>query len=398
MKSTASWLQNLKVRASWGMLGNQSALDDDYFPYLPTLYIGKNFPFDGKVATGITVVNHKVNSITWEKSRTWGFGFDATLFKDLTLSADYYNRLTTDIIMDISVPWTFGISGTFQDNRGKMLNQGIELQAAWRHNFSGDWRLGVVANYAFNHNEILDLAEVDEMISGYSINRVGEAYGSFYVYRTNGVFSSDEEAAEYEKMFGNPFKVAYKGGDLIIVDTNRDGKITTDDREVIGSKYPVHTYGLTLEGGWKGINLSVFLQGAADVYRYFGTDVVGYFGGDTTHPSTNWLDAWTPENPNATWPRTFKNENSVSAPGKVYSDFWCRNTSYLRIKTVNLSYTLPKNIAKRLHTSSIKVYYAAENLHTFDALPFNVDPEVASGNIEYYPSSSSHSFGVNITF
>lgn len=398
MAKAKPYLQNLKIRASWGKLGNQNAIADDYFPYLPTLYIGKNFPFDGKVSTGITVVDHKVNSITWEKSRTYGIGFDMTFLKDFTFSADYYNRLTTDIIMDISVPWTFGISGTFQDNRGSMVNRGVELSLGWHHQFKKDFRFGITANYSYNKNEILDLAGVKEMVSGYSINRVGESYGAFYVYKTDGIFKSDEEAAEYEALFGNPFKVAYKGGDLKIVDVDGDGEITPDDRIVTNSRYPVHTYAATISAGWKGFDLSIFLQGAADVCRYFGTNVVGYFGGDTTHPSTNWLDAWSPTNPDATWPRTFKNSDSVSSPSKVYSDFWCRSTDYLRIKSVNFSYTIPKKLTKKIKIERIQIYYAGENLYTFDSLPFNVDPEVPSGDIEYYPSSISHSIGLNITF
>ena len=398
MDAAKPYIQNMKVRASWGRLGNQNAVADDYFPYLPTLYIGKNFPFGGVVNTGITVVDHKVNSITWEKSRTYGFGLDMTFLKDFTFSADYYNRLTTDIIMDISVPWTFGISGTFQDNRGSMVNKGVELALGWHHDFSNGWRLGLNANWSYNKNTILDLAGVDEMVSGYSINKVGESYGAFYVYKTNGVFKSDEEAEEYEHLFGNPFKVQYKGGDLRIVDTDGDGKITPDDRIVTDSRFPVHTYAASVNVAWKGFDLSLFFQGAADVCRYFGTNVVGYFGGDTSHPSTNWLDAWTPENPNATWPRAFKNTDSVSSPSKVYSDFWCRNTSYLRLKSVNFSYTLPNKITRKIGIDKVQIYYAGENLCTFDSLPFNVDPEVPSGDIEYYPSSRTHSIGLNITF
>lgn len=398
MASVKPYVQNIKLRASWGKLGNQNALADDYFPYLPTLYIGKNFPFDGKVATGITVVDHKVNSITWEKSRTYGVGLDMTFLKDFSFSFDWYNRLTTDIIMEVSVPWTFGISGTFQDNKGSMVNRGAEFSLAWNHYFRNDFRLGISANYSLNKNEILDLAGVDEMVDGYSINRVGNSYGAFYVYKTDGLFKSDEEAAEYEELFGNPFQVPYKGGDVRIVDTNGDGEITPDDRIVTDSRYPEHTYAASISAGWKGFDLSVVLQGAAGVCRYFNTDVVGYFGGDTSHPSTNWLDSWTPDNPDATWPRAFKNTDSVSAPSKVYSDFWCMDTSYLRIKSVNFSYTFPKKWTKKIRIDKIQIYYAGENLYTFDSLPFNVDPEVSSGNPSYYPTSRTHSIGLNITF
>lgn len=205
MENTRSWLQSLKFRASWGLLGNQDAVSDEYYPSLPTLYIGKNFPFGGVVHQGITVVSHKVPTITWKKSTNWGIGFDANFLDEFVLSAEYYNRKTTDIIMDIPVSDTFGISGTYQDNKGSLRNSGVELNFSWNHSFNKDWRMGVNANFSYNRNKLLDLAGVDEIISDYTNNRVGEAYESFYVYEVDGLFQSDEEAAAYEAQYGNPW-------------------------------------------------------------------------------------------------------------------------------------------------------------------------------------------------
>ena len=394
MSAAKPYLQNLKIRASWG-----NAVDSDYYPSIPSLALDKNYPFGGELHQGITVVDHKVESITWEKSTTYGVGLDATFLKDFTFSADWYNRLTTDIIMSVEAPWTFGISGSFQDNIGSMLNTGVEFSLAWNHIFKNGLRLGASANYAYNENKILELSGVDEIISGYSINRIGEAYGSFYVYKTDGIFKSDEEAAEYEALYGNPFNVPFKAGDLKILDANQDGELTVDDRVVNGSTYPVHTYAFSVNVGWKGFDLSIFFQGAADVNRYFGDEVAGFFGGDSSHPSTVWLDAWSPSNPNGTWPRAYmKNDDSVNNPDRVRTDFWCMDTSYLRIKSVNFSYTIPKKLTKRIGIDKIQVYYAGENLYTFDSLPFNIDPEVPSGSMNYYPTNMSHSVGLNITF
>lgn len=120
------------------MLGNQDAVSDEYYPYLPTLYIGKNFPFGGSVHQGITVVSHKVTTISWENSTNWGIGFDANFLNEFMLSAEYYNRKTSDIIMDIPVSDTFGISGTYQDNKGSLRNSGVEASFAWNHSFNKD--------------------------------------------------------------------------------------------------------------------------------------------------------------------------------------------------------------------------------------------------------------------
>lgn len=397
MSETRDWLQSLKLRASWGQLGNQEALSD-YYPALTTLYIGKNYVFDGSLTQGITQTAHKISSISWEKSTNWGVGFDATFFEDFIFSAEYYNRKTTGIIMDVPVPKTFGTTSAYQDNVGSLRNSGIEISIAWHHSFENNWRLGVNANLAYNKNKLLDLGGVDETISGYMINRVGEPYQSFYVYIADGLFQSDEEAAAYEEQYGNPWSLPFKGGDLRIKDVNGDGKLTTDDRALRGSQQPKGTYGLTLNGGWKNFDLSIFMQGVTGTNRYFNYTVAGLFEGETSHPSTNWLDAWSPENTNTEWPRIFLDDRSVSAANKVSSSFWAMNTDYLRIKNISLSYTLPKSIVSRLGINNAKIYYTGENLLTLDRLPFNADPETSSGNLDVYPISKSHSFGINVTF
>ena len=398
MENTRSWLQSLKLRGSWGLLGNQDAVSGEYYPSLPTLSIGKNFPFGGVVNQGITVVSHKVPTITWEKSTNWGIGFDANFLDEFMLSIEYYNRKTTDIIMDIPVPDTFGISGTYQDNKGSLRNSGVELNFSWNHSFNSDWRMGINANFAYNKNKLIDLADVDEIISGYTINRVGEAYESFYVYEVDGLFQSDEEAAAYEEQYGNPWSLPFRGGDFRIKDTDGNGRLTEDDRVVKGTQQPKGTYGLTLSAGWKNFDLSIFMQGVSGTNRYYSRDVVGSFIGDTSHPSTNWLDAWTPENTDTNWPRLFLEENSISAPNRVNTSFWCMDADYLRIKNINFSYTLPKTFTNKLGIANAKIYYTGENLFTFDSLPFNADPEAASGDLDAYPISRSHSFGLNITF
>ena len=150
--------------------------------------------------------------------------------------------------------------------------------------------MGINANFSYNKNELLDLAGVNEIIDGYMINRIGEPYQSFYVYEVDGLFKSDEEAAAYEKQYGNPWSLPFKGGDFRIKDADGDGKLTDKDRVVKGTQQPKTTFGLTLSAGWKNFDLSVFMQGVTGTNRYFSRDVVGSFIGDTSHPSTNcWM-------------------------------------------------------------------------------------------------------------
>ncbi len=397
MEMSKEWLQSLKLRASWGQLGNQEALSD-YYPALTTLYIGKNFPFGGVLSQGITQTAHKISSISWEKTTNWGVGFDAIFLDDFSLSAEYYNRKTSGIIMNVPVPSTFGTTSAYQDNVGSLRNTGVEFSVSWNHQFNKDFRFSAQANMAYNKNELLDLGGIDETISGYMINRVGEPYQSFYVYVADGLFQSDEEAKAYEEKFGNPWSLPFRGGDLRIKDVNGDGRLTDADRMVRGSQQPKGTYGLTLAGGWKAFDLSVFMQGVTGTNRYFDYTVAGLFEGETSHPSTNWLNAWSPDNKNTNWPRIFLDDRSVSAANKARTSFWCMNTDYLRIKNINFGYTLPKSLTGKLGITNAKVYYTGENLFTFDHLPFNADPEIESGNLNVYPISKSHSFGINVTF
>lgn len=394
MDFTNEWMQSLKIRASLGLLGNQEALDD-YYPWMVTYAIGTNYPFDGVTQTGIAQSNQKLASISWEKSQNWGIGLDASLFSCLDITLDYYSRKTTGILMDMPVPASFGL-GAYKDNIGAMRNSGMEIAATFRKKV-GDWKFVVTANTAINKNEILDLGGVKEMIDGYRINRVGAPYRSYYGYVADGLFQSQEEADAYTEKYGNPFGKAFKAGDIKYIDVNKDGKLTADDRDITNSELPKFTYGLNFSVSWNNFDLSVFGQGALGVSRYFNNEVFGDFGGDSSHPSTIWLDAWSPENPNGKFPRVAEASVSASTPG-TYSTFWIQKTNYLRIKNIQVGYTLPKDFLKIIGITRAKIYYSGENLFKFDNLPINIDPESPSGRGSHYPQVSTNSIGVNLTF
>lgn len=399
MEGAKSWLQSLKIRGSWGQLGNQDALNSDktsdYYPWLVTYSIGKNYPFDGVVNTGIAQTAHKLSSISWEKSTTWGVGFDLTVLQGLNVSVDYYNRKTDGIIMEVPVPGSFGLS-PYKDNVGAMRNQGVEITAGYQKSW-GDWKLGANGNFTLNRNEILDLGGVNEMIDTYYINRIGSAYKSFYAYVADGLFQSQEEADAFTAKYGNPFGKKFKAGDIRYKDVNEDKKLTSADRDVANSEQPKFTFGLNLSAGWKGFDLSVLLQGACGVSRYFNEEVFGNFTGDTSHPSTAWLDAWSPENPDGKFPYIAEASASPSQPSN-YSTFWVFTTNYLRVKNLQFGYTLPSTWLKKTGITRAKIYYSGENLFKFDSLPVNIDPEAPSGRGSHYPQVSTHSIGINLTF
>ena len=401
MEGARDWMQSLKLRASWGQLGNQEALDD-YYPWLITYAIGSssggNYPFDGNVNTGIMQKAQKLSSISWEKSSNWGIGFDLSVLSCLDLTLDYYNRKTTGIIMDVPVPGSFGLD-PYKDNVGAMRNSGFEVTASF-HKRWNDWTFGATGNMAVNKNEILNLGGVNEMVdkdNAYFINRVGAAYKSFYGYVADGLFRSQEEADAYTEKYGNPFGNAFKAGDIKYKDVNGDGKLTSADRDVAGSEQPNVTFGLNLSASWKNFDLSVFMQGACGVSRYFNNEVFGEFTGDSSHPSTAWFDAWSPENPDGTFPRVAESDRTNSTPSN-YSTFWIFKTNYLRIKNIQFGYNLPDSWLKGIGISRAKIYYSGENLFKFDNLPVNIDPEAPSGRGSHYPQVCTNSIGVNITF
>lgn len=401
-----SWLSGLKIRASWGQLGNQDALsgsNNDYYPALNTYNLDSKYAFGGSLNSGYYQRKYRLETISWEKASTWGVGVDFTLFNKLNGSLDYYNRKTTGIIMDVTVPKEFALDA-YKDNVGSMRNSGIEINLSYNTKI-GQVDFGIAGNFSYNKNEILDLGGGDpnkylDATNGYSQrNKVGEAMNSYYIYRADGFFNSQEEADAYTAKYGNPFGKTFKAGDLRYVDTNKEGKLTADDREYCGSSDPKIIYGFNINAGWKGIDLSLMFNGAAGVKRLFdGYEVYGNFSGDAAHPATIWRDAWTPDNHDASMPRIFYDTNSASSSRSVQSDFWLQDTSYLRLKNLQLGYTLPKGWLNSVGVENIRIYYSVENLLTFDKMKINIDPESTSQRLSSYPLLRTHAFGVNVTF
>jgi hypothetical protein len=297
--------------------------------------------------------------------------------------------------MSVPVPGTFGLSA-YKDNVGAMRNQGIEVSLGYQKRWK-DWSVNFVGNLSVNRNKILNLGGVNEMISDYYINRVGKAYNSFYAYVADGLFQSQEEADTFTTTYGNPFGKKFKAGDIKYKDVNGDGKLTSADRDVVDAEQPKCTFGFNLSASWKNIDVSVILQGATGVARYFNEEVFGDFTGDTSHPSTAWFDAWSEDNPNGKFPYISESNTSPSYPTNR-STFWVFKTNYLRCKNLQIGYTLPQSWLAKLGVTRAKIYYSGENLFKIDNLPVNIDPEAPSGRGSHYPQLMTNSIGINLTF
>ncbi len=399
MQETSSWLNNLKIRASWGLLGNQDALDE-YYPYMNTYNVDGIYSFGGALNSGYYQGSFKKENISWEKARTWGLGIDMTVINKVNVSLDYYNRKTTDIIMQVAVPDEFGL-GAYRDNVGSLENKGLELTVGYSDK-RNDWTWAINANISYNKNEILDLGGVDYLASGNTRHAVGHSFGAYYMYKANGFFASEQEAQDYMTKYagqdGYPFARAFKAGDLKYVDTNNDGKINADDRVYCNSATPKYIYGINANVGWKNLDLSLIFTGSAGASRTYNHEAFGDFRGDTSHPATIWRDSWTFNPENAKMPRIFESTNSNSHPQQVMSTFWLQNTSFLRLKNLQLGYTFPTDWMKTVGISNLRVFYSAENLLTFDDMPINLDPEATSERGSSYPLLKTHSFGISLAF
>lgn len=408
MDGARGWLTNLKLRGSWGLTGNQDALDD-YYPYMNTYSLGANYPIGGTLQSGYYQGTFKKNSISWEEVRSWGIGLDITLMGKIDIVIDYYDRKTNGILMDVAVPSEFGL-GAYKDNVGNMSNKGVEFSVGYNDRWD-DWRLTANANVSYNKNEVLYLGEgVPYLTNGNMRRAVGHAFDSYYAYKADGFFASDEEANAYTQKYAHEgFAYKFQGGDLRYVDTNGrdddgnltgkpDGKVNADDRVYLNPTQPKVIYGINYTVGWKNLDLSMIWSGAAGSSRLYNYEAFGDFRGDNSHPSTIWRDSWTFNKTNPKMPRLYENVSSNSSPANVISSYWIQNTSFLRLKNLQLGYNFPAKWLDGVGVSKARIYYSAENLVTFHNIPINLDPEIASERTSTYPLFKSHSFGVNITF
>ncbi len=386
---------NAKLRASWGKLGNQD-IGQGYYPTVSTLSLGKNYPFGGAIYSGAYTQNAANKLLSWEETTTWGIGLDFSLWGKLNFTVDYYNKVTDGVLMPVSTPVTFALSN-FYDNIGKVSNKGVEIAVDYRDRF-GKVEFNAGGNIAFNKNNIDDMGDVNERFNSgdvQTIMRVGEKMNSFYGYETAGFFQSDAEVSSWASYDFTGYKA--QAGDIKYVDQNGDGKITTDDRVVLGSYDPGITFGFNLGASYQGWDIMAFFQGATDVKGYLGIEAVGSIDGDAAKPAALWNDSWTKDNTNAKYPRTTIGLQGVSMPS-VISDFWMQDATYLRMKNLQIGYTFPKAWMSKLGIAKLRVYYSGQNLLTLTDFLKGWDPEAPAGRGNYYPQTQVHSFGVNVTF
>jgi len=385
-----TWLDNLKIRGSWGQLGNQNVGN---YPYQALLNLTGSYSFDNSgLTTGVAqqALNNPI--IKWETTTMTDVGVDITIFRNFNLTADWYNKTTSDILRQAQVTAIVGLSAP-TINDGVMNNRGVELGLSY-NNVIRDGALSGLAfnvgvNVDHNSNKLVKFGQPE--IGDYTINQNGLPWNSFYMLQVVGIFQSAQEVANSPKQFSD----STLPGDLKYKDVNGDGKIDQNDRTVIAGAYPKLNYSFNLSASFKGFDLSAMMQGVYGVKSYVsGWGTIPFVQGAS--PTTDWLDAWTPEHPSTTMPRLYFGQ---SAPDKIgrRSSFFLQDASYLRLKNLVFGYTIPSDVTKKIGINRLRVYFAGDNMFTITKYK-GLDPErYANGDLQY-PQNKIYSFGVNVTF
>ncbi|MGV3502807.1 MAG: SusC/RagA family TonB-linked outer membrane protein [Adhaeribacter sp.] len=373
-------VNELKFRASWGRLGNQNIGN---YPFTSFINIGSYAL--GKQIVNVAALNTLANTnISWETTEMTDVGLDLTVFSRLSLTADYYIRRTRDILYILDVPLIIGL-GAPPQNVGVVDNKGWELGLNYRGE-AGDFRYDLGFNLSDVRNKVVDLRGVNR--TGLTVNREGSPIGSIFGLEAEGFFQTEGEILEHAKQFG-----VLKPGDIKYKDQNGDKIINDNDNVVIGSTIPRFNFGSTLNASYKGLSLSLIVQGVgkADGYLY-QQGIMPFFLGGTVQEQHK--DHWTPENPNATFPRLAFSESN----NEKNSSFWLKDASYLRLKNVQLGYSLPATLTQRVGMKNLRLYVNGQNLFTYDNFWDGYDVESPVGTGSHYPQVKVYSFGLDVNF
>ncbi|MCD8041592.1 MAG: TonB-dependent receptor [Tannerellaceae bacterium] len=385
-------LSSLKLRGSWGMLGNQEIGN---YAYQQSLQVGANYYFGNNKATGLYQSEIANDKIKWETTTITDIGFDAALWNNrISVTFDWFDKRTNDILLKLPMPLSFlGTLDAPYQNAGKVQNKGWELAANY-YDYKGDfnWQFGF--NLAAVRNKILDNNGTDSY--GYNtVNREGYAIDSYYGLVAVGIYRTEADLQRTAMVDGLETVITQFGsapvlGDIMYADLNGDGNINDDDRAVIGNPFPKMQYGFNIGFGWKKLDLSMFWQGVAGLDRYNWEQTTLSNGGNMT---TRWLDRYSENNVNSSMPRVGGTYNDS------YSSFWLTKGDYLRLKNIEIGYTFDQPALSKAGIRSVRVYFAGSNLLTFTSLD-NYDPEKSSGDTrnDVHPNVKAYSFGVNVKF
>lgn len=397
MKS-ADWISDLKVRVSWGQVGNQNINRTFFTELMPYAYQDVLNPvvynIGGALQQGVTQTDLINRDITWETTTVTDIGLDFSLFNSAVFgSIDWYSKNTTNILRSLQVPDFIGIAGPTV-NLGEMNNKGIELSLGYE-NKSNNFHYKVQGNFETYKNKLVKFGSRETDNGNGYIRQEGLPYNSYFMYVFDGIYQNQAEINN-----GPTPLITPKPGDMKYKDVSGpngvpDGKITTDDRVVVGGAFPKFNYGFTFNADYKNFDLSLFMQGVEGRKIYVKEWGIAPFR-QASPPPTFWRDAWDGEGTSNTIPHIF-NENY--GPNTQVSDWWLQDASYLRLKNLQLGYTFPAKMLSKIKVQGLRLYVSGDNLLTFTNFFEGIDPEraAANGRAAIYPQAKIYSFGLKVT-
>lgn len=420
------WIDNLKVRGSFGSLGNQNI--SSYYSFARLISISSlGYTFgEGSVLPKYSSLSAPIASgMTWETAQQWDFGFDLTMLGNrLNLTVDGYIRDTKDMLTDgVDLPGVYG-ADLPDMNAADLRTKGYEITLNWRDRLT-------LGNKPFEYSVGLNLSDYKSVITKYdNENKTfakdyyeGMEIGEIWGYVTDGLFQTDEEAKAYAEKVVLSYVLkgqtgGWQAGDVKFVDLDGDGKVgigsnnvdNPGDRKILGNSLPSFSYGISASAQWNGFDVSAFFQGTGNHYWYPAGQSMPFWG-PYSYPYLSFLqkdflaDVWTAENTDAYFPRAM----AYSASGGVLSnvnDRYLQNLRYLRFKNLTVGYTLPQSWTGKARIESVRIYFTGENLCYWSRLKKHsryVDPEAAidrsdAYNNAYYPWQKSFLFGIDVTF
>ena len=371
---------DLKLRGSWGESGNQYTGKN--FGYVPTLATTIFYVIGAgqTIVRGPAPITFAYDKVHWERSAQTDIGLDATLLQGkVEVTFDYFNKVTSEVLLPLPIPYVSGYFLPADANIGKIKNTGIELAVNYRNKI-GNFRYSIGGNITTVKNQVLSLGEITQIITGVQgaqthRTSVGEPLGYFYGFKTNGIYQNAKEVSE---ALPDAFSTALQPGDIRFVDVNGDGKIDAADRTDIGSSIPKYFYGINLTAAWKSFDLSIFLQGVGGIkiFNDAGRGLQNMTSGNNQLNTV--LNRWKGEGTSNTIPRaSFDDPNGNNR----YSDRWIENGSFMRIKNLQIGYTIPsKSVSKftKEFITGSRFYIGVNNLATFTKYK-GYDPEVTRG-------------------
>lgn len=389
-------ISNLKLRAGYGVTGNQEIGDYSFV----SVYNTGQYSFNGNVVNSLVINKLSNMNIHWEEVAQTNIGLDLGLWENrLSVAVDAYIKNTNGMLVPMVVPISSGYSDTEvpYTNAGKVQNKGVEFtitsdnlrgkEVSWQTNF----------NMSFNKNKILSLDASDVIYYNdagfgqyFCTNMVGQPIGSFYGWETNGIFQSQEEVDNYASQSGAA------PGDIRFKDSHDNGIINDQDRTIIGNPQPLFTYALGNTLTWKGFDMEIFFQGVYGNTIFNALKVEMESMSTVCNQYASVANRWTGPGTSTTIPRAiYGDPNNNNRPSTRFLE----DGSYLRLKNLSIGYTLPKSISHKIGLSKLRVYFAGNNLWTLTSYT-GFDPEVGNDGIDWgtYPITRTFSFGVDVNF